>query len=508
MANSKNLFTGLIKITGNHWTEYESAKQNGAGKLIFADITTAEHVGKYFYANGIEYKVADATNLDELIQRVENMSLSIDDLSTFVRETVNASVADLSTRLIDISTYVHTNVDASISRIDSSVIELDEKIQALEGALEFRGEVASAEALTTILSSGSNGDVYVATSTFNYGTEQNVKKIETGDLVVLSADASTGTPSTFIIVERNLDGAVTSGDTLTENYIILGNGNQSVKVSEIALDALTAAVTNANSAIQSVTADSSTTNFVDVHVTNNASTYNVQVGAKTATLADASNGLDGIATASDVYTELIKVEETIAATEAAMATILGLEDNFDVSWGNSGIANGTTYKQAIIDAYRNGGVTSFGNKVGQISVDGSGDANHNVIFIMDGSTLKGNVDLSDVDASISRIDSSNVAQDASIIDHQSRIVSLEGATYVRTVTGESGIAQRPNDEYVAVSATTDSETGTVTLNASVQLAEAVTLSTGHTAATVTGLATDGMVKDYVEESLMWEVITD
>lgn len=113
-----------------------------------------------------------------------------------------------------------------------------------------------------------------------------------------------------------------------------------------------------------------------------------------------------------------------------------------------------------------------------------------------------------VDASISRIDSSNVAQDASIIDHQSRIVSLEGATYVRTVTGESGIAQRPNDEYVAVSATTDSETGTVTLNASVQLAEAVTLSTGHTAATVTGLATDGMVKDYVEESLMWEVITD
>ena len=67
MANSKNLFTGLIKITGNHWTEYESAKQNGTGKLIFADITTEEHVGKYFYANGIEYKVADATNLDELI---------------------------------------------------------------------------------------------------------------------------------------------------------------------------------------------------------------------------------------------------------------------------------------------------------------------------------------------------------------------------------------------------------------------------------------------------------
>ena len=64
-----------------------------------------------------------------------------------------------------------------------------------------------------------------------------------------------------------------------------------------------------------------------------------------------------------------------------------------------------------------------------------------------------------------------------------------------------------NDEYVAVSASTDAA-GKVTLDASVQLAETVKLDdiTGATTATPTGLATDATVKDYVAYALAWEVI--
>ena len=78
---------------------------------------------------------------------------------------------------------------------------------------------------------------------------------------------------------------------------------------------------------------------------------------------------------------------------------------------------------------------------------------------------------------------------------------------VKSIEGETGISERANDEYVAVSVTKDDE-GKVTLDSSVQLAENVDLTsiTGATAATATGLATDATVKDYVTYALAWDVI--
>ena len=70
---AKNLFAGLVKISGNKWEQYESAKLNGAGKIIFADITSEGHVGKYIYANGIEYAVADSSAFADLEARVHSL---------------------------------------------------------------------------------------------------------------------------------------------------------------------------------------------------------------------------------------------------------------------------------------------------------------------------------------------------------------------------------------------------------------------------------------------------
>ena len=92
--------------------------------------------------------------------------------------------------------------------------------------------------------------------------------------------------------------------------------------------------------------------------------------------------------------------------------------------------------------------------------------------------------------------------DGSINDINTRIDELN--TGVRSVTGDGSISINPNDDYVAVSASSDAS-GNITLNSSVQLANAITLSTGSSAQS-TGLATDGYVKDYFTESLLWEQI--
>ena len=147
MAENKNLFAGLVKISGNQWAAYESAK--GTGKLIFADITdTANeglHTGKYIYANGVEYKVADATNLDDLIKRVNdvsqyaiNVSSALNDLSTFIR----AEVSDLSTHVRTVTdasvttleTWRSEHADPSLNAFDASLIDHETRIKNLEDA--------------------------------------------------------------------------------------------------------------------------------------------------------------------------------------------------------------------------------------------------------------------------------------------------------------------------------------------------------------------------------------
>ena len=75
---AKQNFLGLVKFTGT----YEAYNgQKAPGKLIFAEVNTGENIGKYIYANGLEYKVADSTNLDKLAERVADVSQDVIDIS-------------------------------------------------------------------------------------------------------------------------------------------------------------------------------------------------------------------------------------------------------------------------------------------------------------------------------------------------------------------------------------------------------------------------------------------
>ena len=673
----KQNFLGLVKFTGSA-ADYVSQKTSGAGKLIFAEINSPDaSKGKYIYANGLEYKVAESTDLDNLMQRVSALETSMSTLEAWklvvdgsiagldtsvenhegridtlesTAEALDERIADVSQDVINISTYVHETVDASIEDIstrlsnvgitatdnklsvngkdvtlsgsdyvtvtaaDNSVnVSLnaekiqdagtsdgheklatkgyvDEQMGELTQALVFKGSVSDELPLPT--EGQKTGDTYVAASSMTS------PKADAGDLFIWNG-------SSWTQVERNLDGAVTASAGLDSSKLVVGTGNQGVKTIDVTAEDLATAIANANSAIQGVKASDVQNEYVTINVadgdastkelsasltivdtsdalaavdatgklvdakavkdlvsdvkvqaTLNSSTpdyvvatasvdetgriISASVGVKTATLADASNGVVGLAIAKDVYDELTAVEETMATANIAMSDAIGLNSDFSITWTEGlGISPDASIVKAIeevakkADEAKQSGVTSFGDKTGAISIDGGATANGSVNFTMNGSTLTGTVvgwgDLADkvdtntaniddisayvhtsVDTSIDALQAKDTEIDSSIDRLDASVSALEtelAKHTVKSIEGETGISERANDEYVAVSVTKDDE-GKVTLDSSVQLAEDVNLSgiTGATAATATGLATDAMVKDYVTYALAWDVI--
>lgn len=405
---AKQNFLGLVRIKGT-WAQYEPHRVNG--KLVFAEISADPSKGKYIWANGLEYKVADNTDLDELIKRVADVSqyaietsTHLDDLSTFIRayaENVSTHVNEVSTRLnevstrldnasthinevstrlsevssgiADLSTYVYTvvdpsvniletwraeHVDPSLNAIDASVKDHENRIHVLEdtnyvhtiegdnyvsfdpsiddvkatikigtietatedasglatahdvsvfvhqelgdlsNALVFRGGVNDSSALPS--SDQKIGDTYVATGAMTS------PKADAGDMFIWNG---TG----WVQIERNLDGAVTTGDTLAAGYMVQGAGNQAVATSTISLDSL---VDVSNNAVRTVVANSSTPTYLAAEYSKNGTQVDVSYGIIRHDISTATAAEDGVATAKDVkdYVDAKAAEVKVSAT--------------------------------------------------------------------------------------------------------------------------------------------------------------------------------------------------
>ena len=65
------------------------------------------------------------------------------------------------------------------------------------------------------------------------------------------------------------------------------------------------------------------------------------------TLADASNGLTGLAIAEDVYKELVDVEEVIATSQIQIANKVGLDSSLNLSWSEESGLSEETIKEDI-----------------------------------------------------------------------------------------------------------------------------------------------------------------
>lgn len=119
------------------------------------------------------------------------------------------------------NTYV-TNTNAAavyLSQKDAiNTYATKTDVASLTSALVYKGTVNATHALPT--KDVKVGDVYVVAAAGTYAGQM----CENGDMII----ASSVTP-TWTVVQANINGAVTATNTLTDNAIVLGSSNRSVK---------------------------------------------------------------------------------------------------------------------------------------------------------------------------------------------------------------------------------------------------------------------------------------
>lgn len=360
---AKQNFLGLVKFSGSY-EDYQ--KQQVLGKLVFAEISADPSKGKYIWANGLEYKVADSTDLDGLLQRVNtidgsianleeriaDVSQDVIDISTYVHTTVDASIADISTRLSNVGITAANNKltvngkDVSLNgnnyvtvtaannivdvSLDADKIQdggsadgheklatkgyVDTQMGQLTQALVFKGSVSDEQPLPT--EKQKVGDTYVASRAMTN------PKADAGDLFIWNG-------SSWTQVERNLDGAVEASTALGSDYVILGNGDQTVKASTLSINDLNTAIANANSAIQGVNAAAVQNSYVTISVENGNDTSTIDVSA-ILTVVDTSVALASVAeTGSLVDAKAVKdFIDTQAADIKIQATLNSSTTNY------------------------------------------------------------------------------------------------------------------------------------------------------------------------------------
>lgn len=243
-----------------------------------------------------------------------------------------------------------------------------DQISALESALELKGSITSSDDASAKLTeaAASKGDTYVVTlesGTITY----NGKTLENGDLVIVSADSSEKTVSNIIVVERNLDGAVTAADTLDEGKVVLGAGAQGVKTSDYTIgtdskdavgdsslatekfvDAMTKAAggtlsrnktsdvvtinltSKDNTDLGSVVVKGAENGYITVDTADSSA---ITFAAKTAAISSAAADANGLATAYDVSTSITGAINNLdvasfaaASLDASVLTIYNLKE--------------------------------------------------------------------------------------------------------------------------------------------------------------------------------------
>lgn len=389
------------------------------------------------------------------------------------------------------------------------------QISALESALELKGSIASdkdaEDKLTT--AAASKGDTYVVTSACEYN---NNEKLENGDLVIVKADSSAGVVSEIIVVERNLDGAVTTADKLSDDKVVLGAGAQGVKKSDYEIgtdDASTIGNSSlatekfveklANAAGGKLAGHKSKAGVVTIDLTSKESDVatgnlgNVVVkGAGYVSVDFAEN--EGI----QLSTDTVEIEGITSTSTNGLATALNVSTAIHSAIEALDANDTAVSGQVVVAVSETDGIVSptrLGVKVnGQLFTtveEGEGESKVSVLS----ATIDG------ADILVGGGDSSAYKDQtiAGAIDELSQVVSAG-------VIGEDALVPTgdtaANDDFVAVSVIKPTN-GTPYIDSSVLVATAIAdSSTVYTNAT--GLATDAYVKDYVAYELAWEVISD
>lgn len=616
---AKQLFNGLVKYYGTEISKYNTAKS--LGKLVFAEITGSDpSAGKYIYANGIEYKIADATAFDTLTARVnafeieaKNDKLILKGLdtdgqtvktyaeipladSTYVKlETVDgsikasldedqivfaattsehkddkkiatdgwvkdqldklndevderldnldASVDDLSTRMHDVETSANTYYDNALQTVivtddsyinasfgektgnagnksqtltigidpaaltkatDSHAVDVsiatkgyvDEQVAiAVKGGVQYRGTA------TELPDTAQNGDMYKMTN----DQQTTHPKWRDGDVAIyyIAEGQTTGiweiipagddidwtgikVGDTFII-DPTKGGDVTFVAETGDGALIQVAGDGTAQtVTYTATDKLKSAVATVEGL--KIATSTSTGDYINIESSYNASTFDISLGVKVVKLEDIiDEGTNtGLADARDVKEALDEISSQVDDLDLddvyeANKVVVGVaQEDGQVSATTAGIkVNGKDVTTAT---------TPEGTKDLTVTISGED-------ILVGGESVHAEKTI-----------------DEAITDLSTAIDEIAD----NLITGETaltpGTGTAANDDYVAVTATRDAETGNVTLDSSVLVAtntvdaDIKDNNADVADATPTGLATDAFVKNAIINALAWEVL--
>ena len=146
---------------------------------------------------------------------------------------VDASVSNNTAITVSLKSVADTKEDIATATTTGSVTDAkavkDYVEDLLTSAVHFK------EGTATLPTASTAGDMYVATADIAVpaasSTTGQAVTAETGDFLIAGEDG------TWSVIEKNLTGAVTTSSNLTSDAIVVGNGNQNVKVASAVGDA-------------------------------------------------------------------------------------------------------------------------------------------------------------------------------------------------------------------------------------------------------------------------------
>lgn len=395
-----------------------------------------------------------------------------------------------------------------------------EQISTLESALELKGSIESAEDAVAKLTTAatSKGDTYVVTAACEYAG----KKLESGDLVIVKADSIAGDASEIIVVERNLDGAVTAAAELSDGKVVLGAGAQGVKTADLVLGS-----DNDDAAAEKTLA---TEKFVEKLANaaggelaghkSDAGVVTIDLTSKETGATQGNLGSVVVKGADSGYVSVDFADGEGVKLSADTVEIDGITDN-----STNGLATALNVSTAIhnaINALDAEDRAVSGQVVVAVSETDGKVAPVRIGVKINGqafATVEEGEDESKVSVLSATIDGTNVlvgGGDSSVYHDKTIQEAIESiaATVQAGVKGEAALSPidktTVDSSFVAVQVI-KKEGETPQLDSSIRLANTVVTKdsiSGYTPADAKGLATDAYVKDYVAYELAWEVISE
>lgn len=167
-------------------------------------------------------KFLDLAGLKQVLSNMKTIFPQLAKANEF-KEAITAPGFKLKTQPSDALTQVW-NIAGTYTNLNDYALKtyVDQAVSAVQSqALVFKGTVGT----TALPTDPKIGDTYVVDKAGTYAGEV----CEVGDTLICKAAKTTSKAATWLVVQKNIDGAVTTTETLTAGQIMIGNDNKTIK---------------------------------------------------------------------------------------------------------------------------------------------------------------------------------------------------------------------------------------------------------------------------------------